>query len=262
MSDPRIDLPKGVNLQHTFIAAPFTSLGIGSAMGTQALLGQRFHIFENHGEFARGALLSILPDSDRIDYIGLIRTGDLSGENWNPSHKVSAVSAPVFVKPDIKSTIFRFLPRNAMIRGDASGDFLDLGGVGFIHKNHIAKRGEVSRRPFTEIAADMIGLPYVWGGTGGGGVDCSGLVQSALAAIGHEAPRDADQQEKALGQEIKYDARQDGDLLFWPGHVGIVASGDTLLHANAHHMCVATEPVIEAVSRIGEVSSVKRLSLK
>ena len=262
MSDPRIDLPKGVKLQRAFIATPFTSLGVGSAMGTQALMGQRFHIFENHGEFARGALLSILPDSDRIDYIGLIHIGDLSGESWEPSHRVEAVSAPVFVKPDIKSTIFRFLPRNVVISGELSGDFLDLGGVGFIHKNHISKRGETSPRPYTDIASDMVGLPYVWGGTGGGGVDCSGLVQSALATIGHDVPRDTDQQEKVIGEAIDYEARRDGDLLFWPGHVGIVISGDVLLHANAHHMCVAMESVADAVSRIGAVSSVKRIDLK
>jgi len=147
------------------------------------------------------------------------------------------------------------------VAGAVSGEFLDLGGVGFIHLKHLSGIEARSTRPYTDIAADMLGLPYVWGGTGGGGVDCSGLVQSALAAIGVDTPRDADQQEAGLGNTVEYQARGEGDLLFWAGHVGIVIEGDRLLHANAHHMAVAIEPVTEAVARIGDVRTVKRLKL-
>ena len=37
-----------------------------------------------------------------------------------------------------------------------------------------------------------------------------------------------------------------GDLVFWDGHVGIMASGSDLLHASAHHMAVVVEPFAEA----------------
>lgn len=84
-------------------------------------------------------------------------------------------------------------------------------------------------------------------------------MQSALAARGMDAPRDTDQQEKALGRSVEFTQRLPGDLLFWPGHVGIVAQGDQLLHANAHHMCTALEPIDTAVARIGPVRTVKRL---
>ena len=261
MTDPRTTLPENVSLQQAYIAAPYTTLGVASGMGTQALFGQRFQIFERRGDFAQGALISVLPKSKRIDYIGLIRASDLSGEAVTLTHSVKAVSAPVFIKADIKSTIFRFLPRNATVSGQVSGDFLDLGGMGFIHLRHLTDIDAFSERPFTDIAADMLGLPYVWGGTGGNGVDCSGLVQSALAAMGHDSPRDADQQEVALGEAVDYADRRDGDLLFWAGHVGIVTQGDQLLHANAHHMAVALEPVSDAVSRIGPVRTVKRITL-
>ena len=54
-----------------------------------------------------------------------------------------------------------------------------------------------------------------------------------------------------------------GDLIFWKGHVAIARDGETLIHANAHHMAVAIEPIAEAVARIGaagsKVTSVKRL---
>jgi hypothetical protein len=51
--------------------------------------------------------------------------------------------------------------------------------------------------------------------------------------------------------------------MFWKGHVAIVRNASTIIHANAHHMAVAIEPISEAVARIGaagcEISSVKRL---
>jgi len=43
---------------------------------------------------------------------------------------------------------------------------------------------------------------------------------------------------------------QRGDLMFWKGHVAWVADPETLLHANAHHMATAHEPIAKAVARI------------
>ena len=51
--------------------------------------------------------------------------------------------------------------------------------------------------------------------------------------------------------------------MFWKGHVGMLLDADTLIHANAHHMAVAIEPLDEAIARIakrefGEVTQVAR----
>jgi hypothetical protein len=51
--------------------------------------------------------------------------------------------------------------------------------------------------------------------------------------------------------------------VFWKGHVAIARDEVSLVHANAHHMAVAIEPVAEAVARIraadSEVTRVKRI---
>jgi cell wall-associated NlpC family hydrolase len=56
---------------------------------------------------------------------------------------------------------------------------------------------------------------------------------------------------------------QRGDLVFWVGHVGIMADSVTMVHANAHHMAVAAETLPEAVRRIAktgsEIRAIKRL---
>ena len=258
--DSRTHLQSGTKTQTHYVTVPSADLRIGTQMGTQALYGQRFDVIDTQDGRSRGALRSILPSSDRIDYIGEIRSASLSTKPLIPTYRVSALSAAIFETADIKSPLLGFLPRNAVVEGVFDAGFLKLGQGGFIHSRHLSGVYEAAERGFTELASDMLGLPYIWGGTGWVGVDCTGLVQSALAATGVDAPRDADQQEHGLGHAVDFAERRSGDLLFWSGHVGIVVEGDQLLHANAHHMCVAREPVDVAVSRIGAVRSVKRLS--
>lgn len=228
-------------------------------MGTQALFGQRFSLIEEKGGQAYGALLSILPTSQSIDYIGYVPQSALSKGEQSPTHIVKSVVAAIFTQADIKSPLLGSLPRNAALEGRVEGDFLACPDMGYIHMRHLRALNTPVERPYTSVAMDMLNLPYIWGGTGHVGVDCSGLVQSALAATGIDAPRDADQQEAQLGQAVDFDLRTSGDLLFWPGHVGIVIDEDQLLHANAHHMCVAIEPVTDAITRIGAVRTTKRL---
>ena len=52
------------------------------------------------------------------------------------------------------------------------------------------------------------------------------------------------------GVGVEQPALWRNDLVFWRGHVGIMLDAYTLLHANAHHMMVALEPVGEAIRRI------------
>ena len=74
-------------------------------------------------------------------------------------------------------------------------------------------------------------------------------------------------QEQALGKSLApatdLSQLRRGDLLFWNGHVAIVRDEATLVHANAFHMAVAIEPILQAIERIradgSEVTSVRRL---
>jgi cell wall-associated NlpC family hydrolase len=76
-------------------------------------------------------------------------------------------------------------------------------------------------------------------------------------------------QERALGRALPETERssrlQRGDLIFWEGHVAIVRDRESLLHANAFHMAVAIEPIIQAIARIratgAEVTSMRRVAL-
>jgi cell wall-associated NlpC family hydrolase len=78
------------------------------------------------------------------------------------------------------------------------------------------------------FAKSKLGLPYIWGGNGPRGYDCSGLTQHAYAAAGISIPRTSEEQWSA-GPHITPGHEQPGDLVFFhpdgagrPGHVGIV----------------------------------------
>ncbi|MFE2414958.1 C40 family peptidase [Kitasatospora sp. NPDC059408] len=94
----------------------------------------------------------------------------------------------------------------------------------------------------TESAVDyalaQLGKPYVWGGDGPSGYDCSGLVQQAYRRSGISLPRVADDQYAAT-TPIGAGQLRRGDLVFWSDsgrasgihHVGIYLGGGTFVEA-------------------------------
>lgn len=77
-------------------------------------------------------------------------------------------------------------------------------------------------------AAAYLGVPYVWGGTSGSGVDCSGLVYLAHQACGIPIERNSYSQGSG-GQAVS--DPQPGDVVCYGGHVGIYAGGGQMIHA-------------------------------
>ncbi|MFG1304143.1 NlpC/P60 family protein [Xanthobacter autotrophicus] len=225
---------------------------------TQALFGETVRVFEDDPEGWSWVQL----EADR--YVGYLPTEALAAPGAAPTHTVRALRTFLFPGPDIKLP-----PREALVLGSKVAVREVRGGFavtpdGFLPIVHLAEPTE-REGDFVAVAARFLGVPYLWGGRSSLGLDCSGLVQTALAAAGVAAPRDSDMQEAALGKALPLDAEpRRGDLLFWPGHVGIVEAADTLLHANAFHMAVAREPLAEALARIAAAGlalrSIRRLA--
>jgi cell wall-associated NlpC family hydrolase len=176
---------------------------------------------------------------------------------------VSALRTLAFPAADIKAPPLAGLPMGARLAVARQDDRFAVTASGWhLPAAHLTPLA-ATQPDFVAVAEQFLGSPYLWGGKTSLGLDCSALVQVALQATGLACPRDSDMQEQALGSRLAFDDLRRGDLVFWKGHVAIVRDGTTLIHANAHHMAVAIEPVTEAVARIkaagSEPSSVRRL---
>ncbi len=208
---------------------------------SELLLGELFEIVDVKDGFALGRCLH-----DR--YIGWVPFDALALPGDELAHQITARRAPVFAGASIKSAVLRELPFGARLAGSVDGNFLALAAGGFVHRRHV----EAAPQDRFAAAALFLGAPYLWGGRTPDGVDCSGLVQAALAAEGFALRRDTDLQ-REQGEAVAFAARAAGDLVFFPGHVGLLMDGDRLCHANAHWMAVVVEPLADVITRLGDV---------
>lgn len=227
-----------------------------SRLETQLLRGERFTVYESADGWAWG-------QAEADDYVGYMPHALLTTALYTPTHRIRAPQTLIFPAADIKSAPHAPLPFNARIAvEEIEGRLARMAGGGFVFAGHLAPLGE-PEPDWIDAALRFLGAPYLWGGKTREGVDCSGLVQTALQSAGIAAPRDSDMQERALGRAIvstNLDALQRGDLVFWEGHVGAMLDAAHLLHANAFHMAVAVEPLRDAAARsAAPITSIKRL---
>ncbi len=242
---------------------------------TELIFGQCFRPLRILRGYVEGEVVPLLPqDGYPNDSFtqgegepmsrGFVREKDIAVNLQPASHKITALQASVFTKANIKSQIKMRLPFGARLSVLTNKDsFVKIARGQYIHSRHIAPINDYVD-DFTAAAERHMGLPYIWGGVSSDGLDCSGLVQSALWAAGRACPRNSGDQEKYLGRALdRHAPLQRGDLIFWPGHVGIMQDAARLLHANAFHMCTASEPLSQAAARIkksdGPIRSIKRL---
>lgn len=228
---------------------------------TEFLLGETVTIYEEREGWA---WLQAEYDS----YVGYVAADSLGNSGHAPTHRVAALRTHLYPSADIKAPPLDLLSMNARVAvEEINGRFARLKDGRFAIAAHLAPN-DVYGDDFVAVAEQFLGTPYLWGGRTSIGLDCSALIQLSLQASGVDCPRDSDMQERALGDALPdiHDTAsyRRGDLVFWKGHMGVMLDKNRLLHANAHHMAVAVEPVTEAIARIeeaeGPLTSVRRLS--
>ncbi len=229
-------------------------IGGSGARERQLLLGAKVNVT---GE--DGSLSSV---TSATGYTGHVPTWALGANVPAPTHMVSTLATHAFETESFKSRDLMHLPFGAQVTVlDERHKFFET-NVGFISKKHLRALDHPFADPVT-VAQLHFGVPYLWGGNSSLGIDCSGLVSTGLRACGIECPDDSGFQRDTLGTYVTGDFQR-GDLLFWKGHVGIMVDDQTMIHANAHHMATAYEPIDKAILRIkaqgeGELLAHKRL---
>ncbi|MDP3644163.1 MAG: C40 family peptidase [Bacteroidota bacterium] len=119
------------------------------------------------------------------------------------------------------------------------------GRTGFVRKSECISWLEwTTRKPDVQamisIARQMLGTPYLWGGTSTKGVDCSGFTKNSYYSQGIILARDASQQAR-YGEHPDFnnmEALQPGDLLFFGRnaqrvtHVGLYMGNGKFIHSS------------------------------
>ena len=275
MSDPRTT-PANDQVAHVSVAADFPDLmpvegarrGVAVPLADlrrrpegprdrQAAMGEAFLALEDRDGWTFGTLV-------RDGYAGWIQTVKL-GPRAEANYFVAVRGTHLYPAPDVKREPLAAISFGARFRIVSETDrFMETAGGAFLPKPHLRPLERPFRDPVT-VAQLFFGTPYLWGGNSGTGIDCSGLVQAALIAAGRPCPGDSDLQDAAVGVPLAPGVTPErGDLYFWKGHVAMAVDGETLIHANAHHMAVAYEPISAAIARIaaqggGAVTSRRRV---
>ena len=232
-----------------------------ASVDTQALYGEEVMVYEDHEGWAWGQLLA-------DEYVGYMPANALRAPGAAATHRVSVPRSFAYPGASMKLPVVTALPLGARVSiVETQGDFSRSADNGFIVTRHLAAIADFAP-DFVSIAEMFLSVPYLWGGKTSLGLDCSGLIQIALAAAGVAMPRDSDMLQAAFGAAIDigddFSGLQRGDLVFWKGHCGIMRDAQILLHANGHHMMVASEPLRGAANRIlaksyGPVTGVRRM---
>jgi peptidoglycan endopeptidase LytE len=126
-----------------------------------------------------------------------------------------------------------------------TSDALKIGQTLKINTSAVVNTTPVSRSGDTasavrllEDAAQYLGTPYKYGGSGPGGFDCSGFTSYLFARAGYSLPRTASGQ-YSVGTAVSQSELQPGDLVFFAGggngidHVGIYAGNGQMIHSSS-----------------------------
>lgn len=216
-------------------------------LSTQVLMGHQVTIWDKDGYW----YYVQTPD----DYLGWIDGGgivvldasELAG--YQQAEKVMYMDDFGFCyeNPDTKGPIVSDLVAGDILQKiDQYENFIRVslpdGRAGYIEAAEARLLDELSKAGIPEwadlenTAYQFMGRPYLWGGTSGKGVDCSGFTKMVYYLNGLELPRDASQQVRS-GIEVSLDEElsqlQPGDLLFF-GYKGEDGKKDRVTHVGIH----------------------------
>jgi len=243
------------------IAQVSASANAQASCTSEALYGERVTLLETHKNWG-------LIRQSHDNYEGFIKLEEIETtspeilQTRNPTHWVSERSTLLFERSDLKSPVAHRIPfaSELTLSPIANSSFSQTACGHFVWTKHCLDLAQThTLDPISLAQSIFLGAPYRWGGRTPAGADCSGLVQIIARSQGLSIPRDSGDQETFIQQRVAPKDYQTMDIVYWPGHTGMLLSNKTILHATAFTLSCIVEPLQDVILRAGPVSSVRRL---
>lgn len=222
-------------------------------LSTQALLGTVLNVYKKEGDW----YLVQTPDQylGWLDEKAFVLMDEAQKNEWVQAPKV------IYLADFGMSTNAEGKPVSDLLRGDmlmgtiADDNYVEVvypdQRIAKVHQSELMNYEEwkstrqLSEQNVLAAARQYLGRPYLWGGTSGKGMDCSGFTKTVFEENGFMLPRDASQQVH-IGELVETDTTlvnlEKGDLLFFGReatadqkekiwHVAIYLGDGEIIHA-------------------------------
>ncbi len=233
-------------------------------LGTQAILGTPLKVLKKEGEW----FYIQTPDKylSWVDEGGITLMNANRFEEWKTREKIiyTKTYGHAYNDENEKDIV------SDLVAGDVL-EFVKLAGNHFVaafpdgriamvrhseSKNYKGWLENLSVSPENLVATSkqLMGVPYLWGGTSTKGVDCSGFTKTIYLLNGMVIPRDASQQVhtgKQIDDTQNFENLEKGDLLFF-GKKATATAKERVVHVG---MWIGNNEFIHASNRV-RVSSI------
>ena len=219
---------------------------------TQALYEAKVYLLGTSGSWSRVAVAGQPTPRNRWGYPGWVPTQQLTATKPPATGRVAVVrraSAWLFETPDLTGRVLELsygTRRPAVaVAGEAVEIALVDGTRAYVRGSVVALRETGTDRPplsgarLVAEARRFLGLSYLWAGTSGFGLDCSGFTHLVYKTLGVTIPRDAGPQAMVGRRVGTRGALRAGDLVFFRTssgtihHVGLCVGDGRMIHAPA-----------------------------
>jgi gamma-D-glutamyl-L-lysine dipeptidyl-peptidase len=236
-------------------------------LSTQALCGEPIVVVGESNGWAEVRLPWQRTPRDPSGYPGFIRRAHMvsiprPASETSREVLVTLTTRLTAVSHEPLSSIVGFLSMGTVCALTAeTGDRLqiEVGGAGWwinrndavVGRSPVPTYSTIPDPTLLSVATSLVGLPYLWGGLSGWGVDCSGLVHLASRVRGNIVSRDSSAQRTEhvasgsapLPGEQLFFRRRTGNLGIH--HVGLAVDASTVLHAPKTGRVVELMPIAE-----------------
>jgi len=219
---------------------------------TQALYGAKVYLLRTSGSWSRVVVAGQPTPRHGLGYPGWLPTRQLTAAAPAGAGRLAVVrrrTAWLFETAALEGRVLEISYGTRLPVLSVTDSAVEVarpeGGAGFLPRAAVALHESGTGWPaltgarLVAEARRFRGLQYLWAGTSGTGLDCSGFTHLVCRALGVTVPRDAAAQ-LATGRPVRSrSSLRAGDLVFFRGasgtvhHVGMYVGGDRMIHAPA-----------------------------